>query len=129
MATRAPSHVRHFRHSQTLFQDERESPYARERYPEKVSKVSKVSNDASALMDRCRSLGIELWADGERIGFDAPAGVLTPELKDELIRHKASILASLAAPPEPTPAPDPDAYALSLAAHAHLVETSPGVWS
>jgi thioesterase domain-containing protein len=38
---------------------------------------------------------IQLWADGERLRCKAPAGVLTPGLRDELRQRKSEILALL----------------------------------
>lgn len=41
------------------------------------------------------SRDIQLWADGERLRCKAPAGVLTPGLRDELRQRKSEILALL----------------------------------
>jgi hypothetical protein len=46
----------------------------------------------------CQEAGIMLAADGDCIEVDAPAGVLTPELRDELARHKPALLVLLAPP-------------------------------
>ncbi|MGH8688419.1 MAG: hypothetical protein ACREVQ_12010, partial [Burkholderiales bacterium] len=45
-----------------------------------------------ALLAELRSRDVQLWADGERLRCSAPAGVLTPELRDRLARHKGDIL-------------------------------------
>ena len=37
-------------------------------------------------------LGVRLWLDGEQLRFRAPQGVLTPELKAQLVRHKGPLL-------------------------------------
>ena len=37
-------------------------------------------------------LGVRLWLDGEQLRFRAPQGVLTPELKAEMARHKGALL-------------------------------------
>jgi thioesterase domain-containing protein len=42
-----------------------------------------------------RSRDIEIWADGDRLRCTAPAGVLTPELRQELQQRKGEILAFL----------------------------------
>ena len=42
-----------------------------------------------------RAAGIQLEARGSRLHVDAPFGVLTPELRDELARHKSELLAVL----------------------------------
>ena len=38
---------------------------------------------------------IQVWADGDRLRYSAPEGGLTPELRTELVRRKAEILAFL----------------------------------
>lgn len=42
-----------------------------------------------------RSLGAQMWANGDRIEVEAPAGAITPEMRDCLKRHKAEVLAVL----------------------------------
>ncbi len=54
------------------------------------------------LLVELRSRGVELTAMGERLRIDAPKGVLTPEIRETLARHKAEILALLESP---SPAP------------------------
>lgn len=51
----------------------------------------KVATLLAALRDR----DVQLWADGERLRCSAPPGTLTLELREELRRHKAGILAFL----------------------------------
>ena len=51
---------------------------------------------AHELLLTCRQAGIVLAADGEYIDVDAPAGALTPQLRDELARCKADLLTLLA---------------------------------
>jgi hypothetical protein len=53
---------------------------------------------AHELLMTCRQAGIALAADGGWIDVDAPAGALTPELRDELTRHKPALLLLLASP-------------------------------
>jgi amino acid adenylation domain-containing protein len=43
---------------------------------------------------------IQVWADGDRLQCNAPAGVLTPELRDQLRQHKGEILEFLRGPAE-----------------------------
>lgn len=58
------------------------------------------------LLDRCKALGISLWANGQKLGFDAPSGALTADLRAELVRYKSSLLALLRpAPTKPTKLP------------------------
>lgn len=46
----------------------------------------------TAFLAELRSRDIHLWADGERLRCDAPAGVLTSELRDQLRQRKGEIL-------------------------------------
>lgn len=46
----------------------------------------------TAFLADLRSRDIQLWADGDRLRCDAPAGVLTPELQDQLRQRKNEIL-------------------------------------
>ncbi|NET57521.1 MAG: AMP-binding protein [Symploca sp. SIO2E6] len=39
-----------------------------------------------------QSLGIKLWIEQEQLGCDAPKGVMTPELKQDLIERKTEII-------------------------------------
>jgi len=48
------------------------------------------------LLTTIKHLGITLQVDGDRLKFGAPAGALTPELKDEMVKHKPALLAVLA---------------------------------
>ena len=49
------------------------------------------------LLEKLQALDVEIIADGDRIRCNAPAGVLTPELKEEMSRRKPEILAYLRA--------------------------------
>ena len=40
-------------------------------------------------------LKVRLSASGGKLVVDAPAGVLTPELKSELVEHKAALVTSM----------------------------------
>ena len=51
---------------------------------------------ASALLSELRRRDIELRAEGSELRCNAPAGALTPELREQLRRHKADLLALLA---------------------------------
>lgn len=42
-----------------------------------------------------RELNIKLWVEDDRLRVDAPKGVLTPELRDELAQRKADIISFL----------------------------------
>ena len=54
-------------------------------------------NPATLLSD-LRRRGIELTAEGDRLRYRAPRGVLSPKLLADLRSHKAEILAGLSAP-------------------------------
>jgi thioesterase domain-containing protein len=45
-----------------------------------------------ALLAELRSRDIQIWAHGDRLRCNAPADVLTPELRDQLLRRKNDIL-------------------------------------
>ncbi len=51
-------------------------------------------NPATLLSD-LRRRGVELTAEGDRLRYRAPRGVLSPELLDDLRSHKREILAKL----------------------------------
>lgn len=46
----------------------------------------------AAFLAELRSRNIGLWADGDQLRCNAPAGVLTPELRDQLQQRKRDIL-------------------------------------
>ena len=48
---------------------------------------------AVQLIRQCRDAGIHLQARGDRLHVEAPAGSLTPELRQLLTDHKADLLA------------------------------------
>lgn len=47
------------------------------------------------LMSHLRDLDIRLWLDGDRLRFSAPDGAMTPELREQLVAHKADIITFL----------------------------------
>ena len=49
----------------------------------------------AALLAELNGRGIHVWADGERLRCNAPAGELTSDLRTELLQHKRDILAFL----------------------------------
>ena len=54
----------------------------------------------ATLLAELRSRDIQVWADGERLQCDAPAGALTPELRDQLRQRKSEIMEFLRGPAE-----------------------------
>ncbi len=48
-----------------------------------------------ALLADLHRRDIQVWADGDRLRCNAPSGVLTPELRDQLQQHKHDILGFL----------------------------------
>jgi len=54
---------------------------------------------ASELLADLRARGVVVEARGDRLRLDAPAGVLTDELRDVVRAHKPRLLALLAPPP------------------------------
>ncbi|QHG16471.1 amino acid adenylation domain-containing protein [Nostoc sp. ATCC 53789] len=53
---------------------------------------------ASQLLDDLTQNGVYLWAEGDKLRFRAPKGVLTEELRDRLTAHKLELLAILQTP-------------------------------
>ncbi len=47
------------------------------------------------LLTRLASLDVRLDVDGDQLRIDAPKGVLNPELKQELVKHKPTLIALL----------------------------------
>lgn len=64
------------------------------------------------LLAEARRRDIRLAPRGERLGYDAPPGALTPEFRSALAVHKAELLALLA--PGETPSPLADRWGPSL---------------
>jgi hypothetical protein len=54
---------------------------------------------ALALMRDLQAAGAVLEVRGDRLHVDAPIGLITPELRDSIARHKPELLAMLAADP------------------------------
>ena len=44
------------------------------------------------LLEHLRKLDIKLWAEGDQLKFSAPKGVMTPSLREQVIRLKAELL-------------------------------------
>ncbi len=61
----------------------------------------------TSILTRVSAAGITLTANGDRLRFDAPHG-LPPELRADLVEHKAEILALLASQPFADAAPSWD---------------------
>src|SRR5687768_4426386 len=47
------------------------------------------------LLTRFRSLDVKLWIEGDQLRYSAPKGVITPELRAELVASKEQILGTL----------------------------------
>ncbi|PKN31413.1 MAG: non-ribosomal peptide synthetase, partial [Deltaproteobacteria bacterium HGW-Deltaproteobacteria-20] len=58
-----------------------------------------MSQDGLALLVELRRVGVRLQADGDALRFQAPKGVLTPELRARLRAHRDEILSFLRAAP------------------------------
>jgi hypothetical protein len=50
---------------------------------------------AAALLADLRKRGASIAAVGDRLRIEAPAGTVTPEMREVLTRHKAALLAML----------------------------------
>lgn len=53
---------------------------------------------ADDLLVQMRQAGIFLWADGDRIRYDAPSGALTPEFRDLIAQRRTELLMVLRPP-------------------------------
>jgi len=53
-----------------------------------------------AFLADLRTRDIHVWADGDRLRCNAPAGTLTPELRDQLQHHRREVLEYLGGPAE-----------------------------
>lgn len=49
--------------------------------------------NAVALIRQCKAIGIQIQARGDRLHVEAPAGILTPDLRQAIADHKADLLA------------------------------------
>ena len=47
------------------------------------------------LLSALYTRSINVWADGERLRYSAPLGALTPDVREELVKHKADLLTFL----------------------------------
>jgi len=54
-----------------------------------------IATTPADVLEECRALGFELWAEGDSLRCRGPAGVMTAELRAALVEHKAAILAVL----------------------------------
>jgi len=82
---------------------------------------------AQVVYERLIQSGVILEANGDRLRYRAPAGALTPELKRELVAHKAELLAMLQSETQPTvakPAPPPEPEKPDRLATEKQTETS-----
>ena len=50
---------------------------------------------ALELLSLLNSQDIKIWADGDRLRYNAPKGALTPDLREELAARKSELLAIL----------------------------------
>src|SRR5262245_27401359 len=47
------------------------------------------------LLSTLHNHDIDVWADGERLRYSAPSGAITPDIREELAKHKADLLTFL----------------------------------
>ena len=53
---------------------------------------------AAALLDRLLAAGVELSVAGDKLHVEAPNGAVTPEIREELVAHKAELIEELRRP-------------------------------
>ncbi|HEX5716983.1 MAG TPA: condensation domain-containing protein, partial [Thermoanaerobaculia bacterium] len=80
------------------------------------------------LLAGVRDRGVKLWAEGEKLSFSAPQGVLTPELKADLAERKAEILVFLRQGQASAPAAGPVPRALPAGAPVPLSFAQQRLW-
>jgi non-ribosomal peptide synthase protein (TIGR01720 family) len=85
------------------------------------------------LLSRARNLGINLWVDGDNLRYSAPKGVLTQELRAELVARKPEILTFLrethvVAPFEPDEAM-PEMAEAYIAPRTPTEKALAGIWA
>jgi hypothetical protein len=65
-------------------------------------------SEVDEVLAALRARDIRLMADGDQLHYDAPAGVVTPEVATLLRQHKTALLALLTAPaPTVVSSPEP----------------------
>lgn len=50
------------------------------------------------LLNQLRAAGVRVWVDGDRLKLDAPAGVLTEQMRADLAAAKGEIFSLLSSP-------------------------------
>jgi len=55
---------------------------------------------ASEFLSKINRLGVKVWTDGGRLRFDAPAGGLTQDLRDDMQKYEAQIIEFLTGAPD-----------------------------
>lgn len=55
---------------------------------------------AADLIEHVAALDVVLSVDRDRLLINAPSGVITPNLREAIAKHKATIMEMLAGPPE-----------------------------
>jgi tubulysin polyketide synthase-like protein len=63
--------------------------------------------NAAELLAALRSQGVNLSVAGDRLHVDAPAGVISPALRNTLREQKAGLIALISTKPDPRPARPP----------------------
>ncbi len=87
-------------------------------------RLSLAGMNARTLLAHLRRQDVKVWADGDRLRVNAPAGSLSPELQKQIAARKEEIIALLAPPSAAAPAAAPVADAQQPAARRS--EAAPG---
>lgn len=61
----------------------------------RVPSIPSVPHPVASLLDECRQLGVELWAEDDRLKWRAPSGTMDDQLKSQLREHKTEIIQAL----------------------------------
>ena len=90
-------------HPGTLFRHKRGLSASRgDLYRESVPTVPTVPTALADLLERLEALDVVLRVEDGRLRYDAPAGVMTPELLDALRSHKPALIEMFAGEAGPT---------------------------
>lgn len=52
----------------------------------------------SDIIAELHNMGVRFWAEGDKLKLDAPVGVITTALREELARHKKTLMKTLTDP-------------------------------
>src|SRR5262245_8239780 len=78
------------------------------------------------LLEELRGLGVKLSTDGTALRIDAPKGVITPDLREQIAAQKQDLIALVAAHGFPAPGDEDEALYLFACAISQMVDVLGG---